>query len=96
MRWLFVIDLIMENSPWHCSQMMQGLWHLREKYSCCAGFCHKMPVDKAWPWQTARRDKDGERERLILKKERQGLGEVDGEVRRDLIESVDTVGYSPF
>lgn len=56
---LFVIDLIMENSPWHCSQRMQGLWHLHEKYSCCAGFCHKMPVDKAQPWQAAKRERWG-------------------------------------
>ncbi len=59
LRWLFVIDLIMENSPWHGSQRVQGLWHLHEKYSCCAGFCHKMPVDKAQPWQTAKREQEG-------------------------------------
>lgn len=51
-----MIDLIMENSPWRCSQRVQGLWHLHEKYSCCAGFCHKTPVDKARLWQTAKRE----------------------------------------
>lgn len=61
LRCLIVIDLIMENSPQHCSQRVQGLWHLYEKYSCCAGFCHKTPVDKAQLWQTAKRE--GERER---------------------------------
>lgn len=60
--WLFVIDLIMENSPWHRSQMVQGLWHLHEKYSCCVDFCHKRPVDKAKPRQTAKRESERKRE----------------------------------
>ncbi|KAI9522360.1 hypothetical protein NQZ68_036692 [Dissostichus eleginoides] len=59
LRSLFVIDLIMENSPWLGSQREQGLWHLHEKYSCCAGFCHRTTVDKAQPWQTAKREMMG-------------------------------------
>lgn len=54
-------DLIMENSPWHRSQRAQELWHHSEKYSCCAGFCHKTPVDEAQPWQTAKRGRAGKR-----------------------------------
>lgn len=64
--WLFVIDLIMENSPWHCSWRVHGLWHLHEKYSRGASFCHKTPVDKAQPWQGAKKERDA------VKKERKG------------------------
>lgn len=59
LRWLFVIDLIMENSPRHRSWRARGPWLLYEKCSCCVGFCHTAPVDKARPWQDARKgDRD--------------------------------------
>lgn len=54
--WLFVSDLIMENRLWCCSQRTAGLWHLCEKYPCCASFCHRMPVDKDQPLQNAKRE----------------------------------------
>lgn len=57
-----MIDLVMESGPWHGSQRAQDLWHLHEKYSCSADFCHKTPVDKAQLWPTAKR------ERTALKK----------------------------
>lgn len=50
---LFAIDLIKENSPGLRTQRAWGLWHLYEKYSRSADFCHTTPVDKTQLWPTA-------------------------------------------
>lgn len=83
---LFLIDLIIEHSHWHHSQRGQRLWQLLGKYSCCARFCHNLPVDRTQPWQAAReRRKEGEVEREnegeVQYREREWVGRgVQGEV----------------